>query len=134
LLVQRDERAVLQRLDRSLGLAEDRGRLAVREAEHELQRQHLLLLAREVVDEGEHRLLPDRVERARLRGGRLVGLRLRHLFLRLPAAGNAVELRSWSFFAADKAGSQRRATPTRMSGLTGDSLSEMGSLLPRSTP
>jgi hypothetical protein len=72
---------VLERLDRALGLAEDRRRLGVREVEDELQRQHLLLLAGELVDQLEHRLAADRLERALLGGGRLVGIRLRHLLL-----------------------------------------------------
>ena len=47
LLLQRDERPVLERLHGALGLAEDRRRLAVREVEDELQGQHLPLLGRE---------------------------------------------------------------------------------------
>src|SRR5262249_54904490 len=85
LLLQRDERAVLERLDRSFGLAEDRPRLGVCEVEDELQREHLLLLRGEILDELEHRLAPDRLERAGLGRRHLVGLRLRHLLLRLPA-------------------------------------------------
>src|SRR4051794_1014563 len=89
LLLERRERTMLERLDRSLGLAEDRRGLAVREVEHELQRQHLLLLPRELVDQLEHRLAPDRLERALLRRRRVVDGRLRHLLLRLPAAVGA---------------------------------------------
>ena len=76
---------MLERLDRTLGLAEDRRRLGVREVEDELQRQHLLLLGREILDQLEHRLLPDRLQRAVLGRRRLVGIGLRHLLLRLPA-------------------------------------------------
>src|SRR4029077_18187676 len=86
LLLQRDERAVLERLDRSFGLLEDRGDFRVREVEDELQRQHLLLLRREVLDELQHRLAPDRLQRLEL-GGRLPPpRRLGHLLLWLPAA------------------------------------------------
>ena len=85
LLLQRDERAVLQRLDGALRLVEDRRRLGVREVEDELERQHLLLLLRERVDQLEHRLAPDRLERLVLRGALLGAERLRHLLLGLPA-------------------------------------------------
>src|SRR5205823_5611408 len=44
LLLQGDERTVLERLDRPLGFVEDRRHLRVREVEGELQRQYLLLL------------------------------------------------------------------------------------------
>jgi hypothetical protein len=57
---------VLERLDRALALLEDRRDLAVREVEHELQRQHLLLLGREALDHLQHALAPDRVHCLRL--------------------------------------------------------------------
>src|SRR5581483_1523827 len=85
LLLQRDECPVLQRLHRALGLAEDGRGLGVREVEDELQRQHLLLVEREVLDQLEHRPAPDCLERASLRRGRLVRRRLRYLAFRLPA-------------------------------------------------
>ncbi len=80
---------MLERLDRALGLVEDRRDVGVREVEDELQRQHLLLLEREVLDQLEHRLAADRLHRLVL-GRRLLGVaRLRHLLLRLPAAARA---------------------------------------------
>src|SRR5580765_434848 len=51
LLLQRDERAVLKRLHGAVGLAEDRRDFAVPEVEHELERQHLALLRRKLVDQ-----------------------------------------------------------------------------------
>ena len=57
----------------------------VREVEDELQRQHLLLLLRERVDQLQHRLAADRLERLVLGGALLGAERLRHLLLRLPA-------------------------------------------------
>src|SRR3954452_16765400 len=89
LLLQGGESAMLEGLDRALGLFEHGARLAVREVEQELQHQHLLLLEREVLDQLEHALAPDRVKRRVL--GRRLGhaLRLRHLFLGLPATRRA---------------------------------------------
>src|SRR5438093_6348615 len=89
LLLQRGKRPMLERLDRPFGLAEDGRRLGVREVEHELQGQHLLLLARELVDQIEHRPASNRLERALLRRGGLVRIGLRHLLLGLPAAVGA---------------------------------------------
>src|SRR5215208_6924343 len=81
LLLERRERAMLERLDRTLGLAEDRRRLAVREVEHELQRQDLLLLTRRLVQQFPPPIPPDRLERALLGRGRVVRGVLRHRHL-----------------------------------------------------
>jgi len=45
---------MLERLDRTLGLPEDRRDFAVRQVEHELQRKHLLLFLRQVFDQLAH--------------------------------------------------------------------------------
>ena len=80
---------MLERLHCAFGLVEDRRRLGVREVEDELQRQHLLLLLREGIDQPEHRLAADRLERLVL-GGAFGGVeRLRHFLLRMPAAVGA---------------------------------------------
>src|SRR5919201_4657433 len=76
---------MLERLHGALGLAEDRRRFAVREAEDELERQYLLLLMREVLDQLEHASPADRLERRFLRGALLGSLRLGHVLLGLPA-------------------------------------------------
>ena len=80
---------MLQRLHRALRFAEDRRDLAVREAEDELERQHLLLLVGEVLDQLEQALAADRVQRLHLGGVLLVADRLRHLLLGLHAARRA---------------------------------------------
>src|SRR2546423_211302 len=67
LLLQRGERAMLERLHGTLRLSENRRDLAVREVEHELQREDLLLLVRKVFDHLQQRLLADPVKRADLR-------------------------------------------------------------------
>src|SRR5262249_37087824 len=85
LLLQRDERAVLQGLDRALRLPEDRRYFAVRQVEHELQRKHLLLLLGQVLDQLEHALPPDRLERGELGGRFGLAGRLGHLLFGLPA-------------------------------------------------
>src|SRR3954447_9551931 len=84
-LLERDERAVLERLDRALRLAEDRRRLLVREVEDELQRQHLLLLVRELLDQLQHALSTDRFEGLFLGRAPLAGIGLWYFLLRLPA-------------------------------------------------
>ena len=78
---------MLKRFDRALRLAEDRRRLAVREVEDELQREHLLLLGREVFDQLEHALTPDRLHRLFFRRRLLGRRRLGHLLLGLPTPG-----------------------------------------------
>src|SRR3954447_14153676 len=88
-LLERDERAVLERLDRALGLAEDRRRLLVRAAEDALQRQHLLLLVRELLDQLEHARPADRLPRFLLGRRLLRSDRFRRLLLRLPATAGA---------------------------------------------
>src|SRR5579884_2233832 len=87
--LQRGERAVLQRLDRALGLVEDRRDLGVRQVEDELQRQHLLLLGGELLDQLQHRLPPDRLHRGELRRRLLLPGRLGHVLLGLPAPPRA---------------------------------------------
>ena len=77
---------MLQRFHGSFGLTEDRRHLDVGEAVEKLQRQHLALLGRELLDQLEHPGSPDRVERLILRRGLLRPGRLRRLFLRLHAA------------------------------------------------
>src|SRR5262249_1361893 len=89
LFLERDERAVLEGLDRALGLPEDRRHFAVRQVEHELQRKHLLLLLRQAFDQLEHALAPDRLERRELGGRRGLAGRLGNLLLGLPAARRA---------------------------------------------
>jgi len=87
--LQRCQRAVLERLDRTLGLVEDRCRLGVREVEDELQRQHLLLLVRELLDQLQHALPADRLERFLLGRTSLAGIGLGHLLLGLPPLARA---------------------------------------------
>src|SRR5690348_2626026 len=87
--VQGGQGAVLQRLDRALGLLEDRRGLGVREVEDELQGQHLLLLVREPLDQLQHVLPPDRLEGFRLGCAALARIGFWHLFLRLPALARA---------------------------------------------
>src|SRR5207237_8417652 len=89
LLLQGDERTVLERLDRPLGFVEDRRHLRVRKVEDELQRQYLLLLGREALDELQHRLPANRLHRRELGGRLLLARRLGDRFLRLPAAAGA---------------------------------------------
>src|SRR5215208_1517121 len=89
LLLQLRERPVLQRLHGAFRLVQNGRSLAVGEVEDELQGQHLLLLVREVLDQLEHALPPDR------RQSILLGRRLRrafgfgHLLLGLPALRGA---------------------------------------------
>src|SRR5262245_3536607 len=63
LLLQRRESAMLERFHGAFRLVQDGPGLAVREVEQELEHQHLLLLDREVVDQLEHGLAADRVQR-----------------------------------------------------------------------
>ena len=103
---------MLERLHGALGLVENRRHLRVREVEDELQRQHLLLLGREVLDELEHRLAPDRSHRLELgRRLRLVRRRLRHLLLRLPAAARAKVIHREVVRDAEEPGGERRRLP-----------------------
>src|SRR5262245_21547841 len=83
LSLERLERAALERLHGPFGLAEDPRRLRVAEAEHELQREHLALLGRKLLDQPEHPELCDLVERLLLRGRLLIAGRLGHLVLDL---------------------------------------------------
>src|SRR6476620_7840151 len=111
LLLQRHERPVLQRLDRALGLVEDRRDFGVRQVEHELQREDLLLLRREVLDQLEHALPADHLHRRGLGGGLALALGLGHLFLRLPAAVRAEVIHRKVVRDAEEPGGQRRGLP-----------------------
>ena len=114
LLLQRDEGAMLERLDRPLGLAEDRRRLGVREVEDELQRQHLLLLVREIVDQLEQRLPADRFQGPGLRRGRLVWLGLGHLLFGLPALARAKVVHREVVGDAEEPGRERGRLPAEL--------------------
>jgi hypothetical protein len=58
----------------------------------ELQREHLLLLVRELLDQLEHALATERLHRLELRGVLLRADRLRHLLLGLHAPAGAEEV------------------------------------------
>src|SRR5436309_7807475 len=109
--LQRGQRAVLKRLDRALGLVEDRRRLGVREVEDELQRQHLLLLVRELLDQLQHALTADRLERFLLGRAPLAGMGLGHLLLRLPAFAGAEMIHREVVRDPKQPGRERRRTP-----------------------
>src|SRR5919201_2307870 len=102
---------MLQRLDRALGLVEDLRDVCVREVEHELQRQHLLLLGRQLLDHLHHRLAPDRLHRREL-GGRLLGaVRLGHLLLGLPPPARAEVVHGEVVRDPEEPGGERRRLP-----------------------
>src|SRR6266576_7215546 len=101
---------MLERLHGTFGLAEDGRRLAVREVEDELQRQHLLLLVREVLDQLEHALAADRLKRSLLRGALGLG-RLGHTFPRLPAACRAEVIHREVVRDPEEPGRERRRLP-----------------------
>ena len=108
---------MLERLDRALGLVEDRRHLGVREVEDELQRQHLLLLRREVVDELQHRLAADRLHRLELGRRLLLARRLGHLLLRLPAAARPEVVHREVVRDPEQPGRERRRLPLEAADL-----------------
>src|SRR5581483_10731245 len=117
LLLERRERPVLERLDRALRLAEDRRHLGVREVEDELQRQHLLLLRRQLLDQLEHRLAADRLHRRELRRRLLLARLLRHLLLGLPAAASSEVVHGEVVRDPEEPGRERRRPPLEAADL-----------------
>src|SRR4029078_296813 len=113
LLLQRRESAMLKRLDGTLRLVEHGARLAVREVEQELQHQDLLLLEREVLDQLEHALAADRMER-RVLGRRLGGaFGLGHLLLGLPALRGTEVVHRQVVSDPEEPGGKRRGLPAK---------------------
>src|SRR6059058_3421056 len=112
--LQGGQRPVLERFDRALGLVEDRRGLRVREVEDELQRQHLLLLVRELLDQLQHALPADRLERLLLGRTAVAGIRLGDLLFGLPALVGAEVVHREVVRDPEQPGRERRRTPAEL--------------------